>query len=245
MKKLGSLLLVLIVFAISGCVSLNSKFDSRLDQNKAVSLTHIHIVPIEAPPLSGPDLWLMLLTDLPRANNKSTTLSQIAEDLLNKNEIWEPTVEIAKETMRQLETINNYSVSINPEIKPVSSVKRKEKEDWPTKLRKFYNMDTSPFSYPEQTSTGVVLEVGLLNYNIYYGDQFLVFVMMKLVDPVSRSVIANAQCSLWYYSINPVHNDSSFFTSDDGFKKNFRETIAAIVPNCIKYLGLHKNKPSI
>jgi hypothetical protein len=160
---------------------------------------------------------------------------------LNKNEIWEPTVEIAKETMRQLETINNYSVSINPEIKPVSSVKRKEKEDWPTKLRKFYNMDTSPFSYPEQTSTGVVLEVGLLNYNIYYGDQFLVFVMMKLVDPVSRSVIANAQCSLWYYSINPVHNDSSFFISDDGFKKNFRETIAAIVPNCIKYLGLHKN----
>ena len=240
MKKLSWLFLLIIVFTESSCVSLNSKFDSRLDQSKAVSLTHIHIVPIEAPPLSGPDLWLMLLTDLPRENKQGTTLSQIAEDLLNKNKIWEPTVEIAKETMRQLETISDYSVSVNPEIKPVSSVKRKEKEDWLTKLRKFYNMDTSPFSYPKQPGTGAVLEVGLLNYNIYYGDQFLVFVMMKLVDPASGSVIANAQCSLWYYSINPVHNDSSFFTSDNGFKKNFRKTIATIVPNCIEYLGLHK-----
>lgn len=241
MKKLGSLVLILTVLAISGCVSLNSKFDSRLDQSKAVSLTHIHIVPIEAPPLSGPDLLLMLLTDVSRENDRNAKLSQIIEDLLNKNEIWEPTVEIAKETMRQLEAINDYSVSVNPEIQPISSVKQGKKEYWPTKLREFYNMDISPFSYPEQPSTGAILEVGLLNYNIYYGDQFLVFVMMKLVDSTSRSVIANAQCSLWYYSINPVHDDSSFFTSDNGFKKNFRETIATIVPNCIKYLGLHKN----
>ncbi|MEE8288394.1 MAG: hypothetical protein V3R25_03170 [Nitrosomonadaceae bacterium] len=236
--------LLFLTALMSSCVSINSKFDSKLDQSKAVSLTHIHIVPIEAPPLSGPDLLLMLLMDLPRANKQSTTLSQIAEDLLNKNEIWEPTVEIAKETMRQLETVSNYSVSVDPEIKPVPGVKRKEitnlKEDWLTPLRKFYNMDTSPFSYPEQPSTGAVLEVGLLNYNIYYGDQFLVFVMMKLVDPASGSIMANAQCSLWYYSINPIHNDSSFFASDNGFKKNFRETMAAIVPNCIKYLGFSK-----
>ncbi len=54
MKTVYCFLLFLTVL-VAGCV-IGFIGSSTLDQSKAASLTHIHIVPIEGPPLSGTDL---------------------------------------------------------------------------------------------------------------------------------------------------------------------------------------------
>ena len=91
---------------------------------------------------------------------------------LNENEIWVPTVEIAEETMRQLKSGYKYSVSVDPEIKPLPGIesledmKTTDKMKTP-KIRKWYNMDQSSFDYSEQPSSGAVLEISKENYFFY------------------------------------------------------------------------------
>lgn len=255
-------LLLLFPALVAGCVT----GSSTLDQSKAASLTQIHIVPVEGPPLSGTDLssarlsgaglvasspaigssglaivgGVMMLLSVPEADARSAAASQSIESLLDKDEIWEPTVEIAKETMDQLGTASSYSVSVSSEIQPLPGVKRREAtyfmENWMAPLRSWYNMSTSPFSYSEQPSSGAVLEVGLLNYELSFG-YLLVQVVMKLVDPESGSVIANVRC----YSYPEVGVVEKLFEGDAaGYKQVFRETTVALVTECTEELGLNK-----
>ena len=142
--KSTNCLFVAVMALVAGCVTISS----TLDQSKAASLTHVHIVPIEGPPLSGTDLSraglsgaesvaigtatgssgllivgaVLMMASVPEANVKSAAASQRFESLLDIDEIWEPTVEIAEEAMRQLETASRYSVSVDSEIKPLPGV---------------------------------------------------------------------------------------------------------------------------
>ena len=246
--------LLFLTALVAGCVAGNS----TLNQSKAASLTHIQIVPIEGPPLSGLDLssvgggqaigssglamlgGVLMLVDDPEADARSAAASQSIGSLLDKNEIWEPTVEIAKETLRQLETASSNSVSVNSEVQPLPGVKRKEAtllmENWLVPIKDWYNMDITPFSYSEQPSSAAVLEVGLSNYELS-GGRFFIQIMMKLVNPASRLVVANARC----YSYPEVGDVEKLFEGDAaGYKQVFRKTTAALVAECIEELGLLK-----
>ena len=260
MKTLGSLFLLLIVLAVSGCATSGS----ALDQSKVATLTHIHIVTIEGPPLHGEDLktrdittslisssiiygpiglaWTLgyLMTDLPEKEKQRMATIQDSVTFLNENEIWEPTVEIAGETKRHLEVVSNFSVGVDPEIKPLPGIEQREitylMENWKPTLRNWYNMETSSFDYSEQPSSGAVLEIGLLDYSLSR-ERLWITVMMKLVNPTSRLVIANAQCR---FGTNYDDLEKLFENDASGFKKLFRETTAKHVPECIEELGLHK-----
>ncbi len=261
MKSSRCMLLVITVLLV-GCVT----GGSTLDQSKAASLTHVHIVPIEGPPLSGMGLSranlsgaklvaggttvgsnallvvgsVMMIAALPEANANSAAASQRIESLLDNDEIWEPTVELAQEATRLLENASSYSVSTDSKIKPLPGVERREAtffmENWMAPLRAWYNADRSPFSYSDQINSGVVLEVGLSNYEMT-ADYFLIQVMMKVVDPETGMVIANARKS----SNTRFHDLDSLFEDDAAaFKQLFRDITAKLVQGCIDKLGLHK-----
>jgi hypothetical protein len=261
MKSSRCMLLVITVLLV-GCVT----GGSTLDQSKAASLTHVHIVPIEGPPLSGMGLSranlsgaelvaggttvgsnallvvgsVLMIAALPEANVSSAAASQRFESLLDKDEIWEPTVELAQEATRQLESASNYAVSADSEIKPLPGVEQREAtffmENWMAPIRAYYNTDRSPFSYSDQINSGVVLEVGLSNYEMS-ADYFLIQVMMKVVDPETGMVIANAR----KFSNTRFHDLDSLFEEDAAaYKQLFREITAELVQECIDKLGLNK-----
>ena len=261
MKSSRCMLLVITVL-LASCVT----GGSTLDQSKAESLTHVHVVPIEGPPLSGMGLSranlsgaglvaggtttgssallvvgsVMMIAAQPEANAKSAAASQSIESLLDKDEVWEPTVELAQEATRLLENASSYSVRTDSEIKPLPGVERREAtffmENWMAPIRAWYNADRSPFSYSDQVDSGVVLEVGLSNYEMT-GDYFFIQVLMKVVDPKTGMVIANTR----KYSNTKFDDIDSLFEDDAAaYKQLFREITAELVQECIDKLGLNK-----
>jgi hypothetical protein len=168
----------------------------------------------------------------------SSSRVQGLESFLDNYEIWEPTAEIAEEAMRQLKTASGYAVTVNEEVRPLPGVERREAtylmENWMAPLRAWYNMDESPFGYDVQSDDGAVLEVGLLNYELTNG-LFLIQVVMKLVDPETGSVIANARNA----SYPKIGNPAPLFADDaEGYKRLFRANIRPLVTQCINDLGL-------
>lgn len=261
--KSSPCMLLGITVLLASCVT----GGSNLDQSKAASIAHVHIVPIEGPPLSGMGLSranlpgaelvaggttvgsngllvigsVMMIAALPEANTKSATASRTVESLLNNDEIWEPTVELAQEATRLLENASSYSVSTDSIIKPLPGVQQREAtffmENWMAPIRAWYNADRSPFSYADEIKSGVVLEVGLLNYEMT-ADYFLIQVVMKVVDPETGMVIANAR----KFSNSRFDDIDSLFEDDAAaYKQLFREITAELVQECIAKLGLNKS----
>ena len=252
---------------LAGCVT----GASTLDQSTAASLTHVHIVPIEGPPLSGLDLsrtnlsgtelvvagtavgsnsllvagGVMMIAALPEANASSAAASQRVESLLDFDGIWEPTVELAQEATRQLEIASKYTVSVDSEIKPLPGVERREAtffmENWMAPLRAWYNADRSPFSYSDQINSGVVLEVGLLNYEVSL-NLISIQVVMKVVDPATGKVIANARK---FSNTRIDEPDSLFEENAAAYKQQFRDITTTLVQECIEKLGLNKPRTLI
>jgi hypothetical protein len=183
---------------------------------------------------------LLMMTEQSEANTKSAAASQSIESLLDSDEIWEPTVELALEATRLLENARSFSVSTDSEIKPLPGVKRREAtfymENWMKPLRAWYNADRSPFSYPDQPDSGVVLEVGLSNYEMSLG-LFTIQVMVKVVDPATGMVIANARK---FSSTKIDELDSLFEDEAAAFKQLFREITAELVQESIDKLGLDR-----
>jgi len=219
MKPIHYLLLSLTVF-MSGCLmsslpmraALNSDLifvlssDSALDKSKAASLTRLYIVPIEGAPMST---W-------------QTTTAKI-DSLSNKNEIWEPSNEVAKITKHHLETVDNYSITIAPDVEPLPGVeswevgKRKMNWNWYIPVKNWYNEDTSSIDYMEQPNSDIVMEVSTPENSLYFelrggvpvyngsssSDRYILWISMKLVDTASRTVLANATCvGLWPPKLN-------------------------------------------
>lgn len=191
---------------------------------------------------AGPDIVL-------KKERRPNIRMEEVMSFLNENEIWVPTVEVAEETMRQLKSGYKYSVSVDPEIKPLPGIesledmKTTDKMKTP-KIRKWYDMDQSSFDYSEQPSSSAVLEISKENYflNEKSGGVFSMRIYMKLIDSVSGSVIANALCL--YFGPNAffdkIKMGELFTNAGANFKKIFREATTEIVPQCIRGLGLQK-----
>ncbi len=155
MKSIHYLLLSLTI-SMPGCVMLAS--DSSLDKGKASSLTHLYIAPIEGIPLAPSSFWSHLYS------NKYLGFKQPDMDsLLNKNEIWEPSNEVAKKTKHYLETVGNYSVTIAPDVEPLPGIESWETNVslWEIPLKNWYNEETSSIDYSEQPDSDTVLEVSI------------------------------------------------------------------------------------
>lgn len=257
MRYLSVLSLSVLLY---GCVT----GGSTLDQSAAASLKNIRIVAIEGPPLSGSGVsrvrlsgselvvggttlgsnsllvvgGVMMLADLPKANQRSAAASRSIETLLDQKEIWEPTFVVAEETRRQLTAKNRISVSVEPDLQRLPGVEGRDAtffmENWMGPLRSWYNESPSTFDYTDQPKSGAVLEVGLLNYELTTGS-LLVQVVTKLVDPSTGVVLANAR----NFSNTKVEGLDTLFENDaDGYKRLFQSITAGLVEDCIADLGL-------
>ena len=181
---------------------------------------------------------VMMLADLPRANQQSAAASRSIESLLEQKEVWEPTLIVAEETRRQLRAKNKISVSVEPDLRRLSGVEERDAtffmENWMAPLRSWYNESPSTFDYTDQPKSGAVLEVGLLNYELTTG-YLLVQVVTKLVDPSTGVVLANAR----NFSNTKVESVDELFENDaDGYKRFFQTITAELVEDCIADLGL-------
>ncbi len=196
-----------------------------------------------------------------------TTTATIDYSLSNKNEIWEPSNEVAKITKRHLETVGNYSITIAPDVEPLPGVeswevgRRKFNWNWYIPVKNWYNEDTSSIDYMEQPNADTVMEVSTPQTSLYrYSgtslghsdvDRYMLWISMKLVDTTSRTVLANATCvGLWPQTRDffgrlglgksQLNRNSLLANGGSGIKELFRKTAALAVPECIKSLGLHK-----
>ena len=179
-----------------------------------------------------------MLANLPEANRKSAAASKSIESLLDEKEIWEPTLTIAEEATRQLTAETDKSVSVNAALRPLPGVVERDAtffmENWMAPLRSWYNESPSTFDYSDQSKSDAVLEVGLLNYELTSG-YLLVQVVMKLIDPSTGMVLANAR----NFSNTRVEDVDLLFDDDAaGYKHFFKTITAALVEDCIEDLGL-------
>jgi hypothetical protein len=181
---------------------------------------------------------VMMLADLPKANRQSAAASRSIESLLDRKEIWEPTLVVAEETGRQLTANNKISVSVEPKPQRLPGVQERNAtflmENWMAPLRSWYNESPSTYDYTGQLKYGAVLEVGLLNYELTTG-YLLVQVVTKLVDPSTGVILANAR----NFSNTKVEDVERLFEDDaDGYKRLFQTITAGLVEDCIADLGL-------
>jgi hypothetical protein len=245
---------------LTGCVA----GGSTLDQSTAASLTHVQIVAIEAPPLSGVGVsrvrlsgsellvggttlgsnnllfvgGVMMLADLPKANRQSAAASRSIESLLDQQDVWEPTLVVAEEARRQIIAGTKISAAVEPDVRRLSGIEARDAtffmENWMAPLRSWYNESPSSYDYSDQSDSGVVLEVGLLNYELTTGS-LLVQVVAKLVDPSTGSVLANAR----NFSNTRLEDvDKLFENGADGYKHTFQTITAKLIEDCIVDLGL-------
>jgi len=199
--------------------------------------------------------------------------------LLNKKEIWESSNEVAKIMKHYLETVGNYSITIAPDVEPLPGIESWETNAslWEIPLKNWYNEETSSIDYSEQPDSDTVLEVsisgimlekgtgsfkklkGTGSYKKFHGlwsamSRFhRLWIVMKLVDTTTRSVLANARCyGVWPPPLiafgsaiggnSVVEYDPNLGVSGnaDVYKRAFRSNAEITIPECIESLGLHK-----
>ncbi len=248
-------LLLLLTICMPGCAMLAS--DSSLDKSKASSLTHLYVVPIEGIPLAPGSLY---------GQNCQDFIQSEMDSLLNKNEIWEPSNEVAKKTKHYLETVGNYSVTIAPDVEPLPGIESWETNAslWEIPLKNWYNEETSSIDYSEQPDSDTVLEVSISgvvmeraggggNVRKTFHQFHRLWIVMKLVDTTTRSVLANARCyGVWpppLIAFGPAIAGNSAVEFDpnlgvsgnaDVYKRAFRSNAEITIPECIESLGLQK-----
>ena len=68
-------------------------------------------------------------------------------------------------------------------------------ENWMAPIRRWYNAEESPLDYAVAGTphADAILEVGVSNYEYALGDHLFLQVMVKLIDPVTKRVIANTR----------------------------------------------------
>ena len=136
---------------------------------------------------------VMMLTDLPKANQQSAVASKSIESLLDRQGIWEPTLIVAEEARRLLAADDKITVSVEQDVQRLPGVEERDAtffmENWMAPLRSWYNESASTFVYTDKSKSDAVLEVGLLNYEL---------------RTVSRTWVCNNQwgliCARHFYS---------------------------------------------
>jgi len=231
-------LLLLLTICMPGCAMLAS--DSSLDKSKASSLTHLYVVPIEGIPLVPGSLY---------GQNCQDFIQSEMDSLLNKNEIWEPSNEVAKKTKHYLETVGNYSVTIAPDVEPLPGIESWEPNVslWEIPFKNWYNENPSSIDYMDPPNSDTVLEVSTSYPTVRRNDNLQI--VMKLVDTTTRSVLANASCDgFWPPSqfkelfLNLSGTNPRFLCENSLFanRRKFHKTVETVIPECIKSLGLQK-----
>jgi hypothetical protein len=226
-------------------------------------LERVVVIAMEAPPLKVPLEFratvsgsvaglaspllvyntIAVLIEAPAASRRAAEASASLQAALDAGRAWVPTFVAAGQASAQL-AARGLEVTVDPGVRPVPGVARRggtlSMENWLAPIRAWYN-DTRPVPRPEAATPGrrtLVLEVGILNYEIM-GDDLLLQVMVKLIDPASGAVIGRARAAVAPKAMPHVGPlDAAFAGSADVFKRIVVTQSRMLVHACLVQLGL-------
>lgn len=130
-------------------------------------------------------------------------------------EAWTPTLVLAKQAMKQL-TGNNIKAVLSRDYYrlPMTDADRNAQlNHWHDAIVEWYGQNVTSADYQPYAGIDAVLELGFGNYRIFAG-QTSVQVLMKLVDPRTRQVIARTRAENVVVEAAgqvPLHRDSEPF----------------------------------
>lgn len=166
--------------------------------------------------------------------------AESAEALLNAQDLWVPTVVIAREAQAMLQAAGVAEVRVATQVRAVPGIENRERtftmHNWYQPVKDWFGQDTSPFQYaePEVRPGEFVLEVGLGNYEVMT-DTIFVMVYTKLVDPVTGATLAKER----KYKYPTVGKTEPLFRGDaGGFKTTFTDTARPMVRESLREMKL-------
>ena len=223
---------------ISGCVA----GDMRANEATVARIDNMAIVPIEAPPLIAPKKILfagleqmaygsaggavlygiLFAMDAPEATARSGRQSASIEQLLSKTDPWLPTMILAQAAQKSLSDHGYDAVTVDVVVREIPGVADRSytfyMENWLGPIRSWYASEPSEVDYAGVADDASnVLEIGILNYEVT-GSQLLLQVMMKLVDPRTRTVVARSR---EWKSFEIGDPDVAFANEGRTFKEKF------------------------
>jgi len=128
---------------------------------------------------------------------------------------WTPTLTLAQQAMTQLAE-NNIKAVLSHDYYhlPMADADRNAQlNHWRDALVEWYGQDVTSANYQHYTGIDAVLELGFGNYRIFEG-QTSVQVLMKLIDPKTRQVIARTRAGTFTVEDGgriPLNRDSEPF----------------------------------
>lgn len=186
---------------------------------------------------------IAILAELPAASRRGGQISQSYQSMLDRHGVWVPTQILAREVQAQLGA-HGYRTAVAPRLKSIPGMKNRgytaTMENWLGPIRAWYN-DTSPvadYGDIRNDQPMFVLEVGVMNYEIESNGELLVQVAMKMIDPVTGSVIGRTRAAnnRDMPKLGPVEQA---FAGDAGrFKEAFQNTGRKLTEKCLAELGL-------
>jgi len=248
---------LIIVSFFTGCISYQI-----LPTPNAISPTQsFEVVAMEPPPLTvtegfinpwftgayGPGAGVLAVVYgvvvIIKAQNdyrESLRASKEYEDMLSSNGIWIPTVILANKAAEILESTGKGKITLRPGYVKIPSIIQRERtilmENWYAPIRAWYNANPSLLHYDrhDERVSDLILEVGIISYEIY-GDNLMLTVMVKTVDPRDGQVYGKVSKSEMLYV-----GSAKYLFNDDarGFKDVFNRIGFRLLNECLINLSI-------
>jgi len=150
--------------------------------------------------------------DLIIQNEQARALPAIATE---SKQDWTPTLVLAQQAMNQL-TGDNIKAVLSHDyyrLPMVDADRNAQLNHWRDALVEWYGQDATTADYQSYAGIDAILELGFGNYRIFEG-QTSVQVLMKLIDPKTRQVIARTRAGTFSVEAGgqiPLSRDSEPF----------------------------------
>jgi len=171
---------------------------------------------------------------------KSKNASKEYKDLLSSKGIWIPTEILANRAFEILELRGKGKITHRPGYIEIPGIENRERslfmENWYAPIRAWYNENPSLPNYDRghEGVRDVILEIGLLNYELY-ADNLILHVMVKLVDTRTGKIIGRVRNS----GMLEVGSTKDLFLNDAlGFKDAFSTLGFRLLNECLINLSL-------
>ena len=185
---------------------------------------------------------LLMLAELnsPEREQRQAAASAQAEQILRKNELWSPNVEVAREVVQQL-TVKGINAAVADNVLPLPPLQADEKAgtNWrpiPWNQAAIWYGDenkTDRYRSFASDSSMAVIEVGISVYSIELG-MFMAQVHLKLIDPATGTILGRSRGYDYYDRIR-----GEDLWSNDGarFKALFAQLIKKSVAEAVRDIG--------
>lgn len=157
-------------------------------------------------------------------------------------ETWEPSLALAQVLAEQI-GLSGKQVDVSEKVEIISAIQDRGRtvlmENWMAPIRSWYNdnVPTTRYESLAQVGTDAIVEVGISNYEIFFG-KLMLQVHVKLIDSTSGRLLGRARAHS-LTSIAPI--DQLFAENASAFKEAVLVSGKQLIISNLKELGLSPN----